>query len=124
MTKMDMVWIVVATLIFPQTSPGKTVSKKQIDEEVARLFGMTISPVMITKHLVNSVDRQADKANPQRGGSRNRYLFRGEDGRFRLYKTRDHATDAWEKTGPTNPAASAVETKFAELVTWYESAYR
>ena len=44
------------------------------------LIAAAITAVMIERHLVSSVDPMADKDQPQRGGSRNRYLFRTSDG--------------------------------------------
>jgi hypothetical protein len=122
MTKMDMVWVATAHLLHPNTSANFGVLKSQIDEEVGALFGATITPVMIERHLVNSVDRMADKDQPQRGGSRNRYLVRNGD-RYRLYKRADAATDAWEKTGPTHPDRAKIEQQYLHLVDWYESSY-
>ena len=77
---------------------------------------------MIERHLVNSVDRMADKEKPQRGGSRNRYLVRnGEE--YRLYKRTDTPTDAWEKTGPTHPDSTKIDQQFVRLIDWYENSY-
>ena len=50
MTKMDMVWIAVATLIGPQTARSVAVSKDDIDQRVHALFQTHITPVMITTH--------------------------------------------------------------------------
>ena len=119
---MSMVWVASASLLHPDASGARTVTKRQIDEQVESLFGASITPVMINKHLVNSEDRQADKSNPARGGSRNRYLVRDCSG-FRLYKKADAETDAWEKTGPTHPKREAVGGQFAHLVDWYERTY-
>jgi len=123
MTKMDMVWVVVATLLQPQTDEDTVVTKAQIDESVNAMFGETITPVMITRHLVNSVDRQADRDIPERGGSRNRYLFRDADGGYRLYKSQDHGSDAWEKTGPTHPDPNKLGAVHVPLVAWYQEKY-
>ena len=79
MTKMDMVWIAVASCIYPDVRSGRTVSKKAIDDKVKQLFEVEISPAMINQHLVGSVDRQARKGG-YGGGSRNRYLSKGENG--------------------------------------------
>ena len=122
MTKMDMVWVATANILYPHTEATLTVTKSQIDAEVNNLFGTSITPVMIRKHLVNSVDRMADKDQPQRGGSRNRYLVQiGEE--FRLYKRIDAATDAWEKNGPTHPDRPKIDQKFIHLIEWYEERY-
>ena len=120
---MDMVWITVASRIHPQTNEGVTVSKDQIDRTVVDLFQESITPVMITSHLVNSVDRQADAKNPERGGSRNRYLSRDDQGQYRLYKAGDRNSDAWEKTGPTCPSTENVPSQFHDLISWYQSEY-
>lgn len=123
MTKMDMVWVAVASLLHPRTNADVFVRKGQIDASVVELFNESIPSVLITHHLVNSVDRQADRAQPDRGGSRNRYLFRGEAGGYRLYKHADRNSDAWEKNGPTHPAAENVNREYAELLSWYENDY-
>ncbi|MCO6414088.1 MAG: hypothetical protein J5I92_15220 [Thiogranum sp.] len=122
MTKMDMVWVATANLLHPNTQAIFTVTKSQIEAEVDTLFGASITPVMIERHLVNSVDRMADKDQPQRGGSRNRYLVRN-GGEYRLYKRIDQSTDAWEKTGPTNPDKTRVDQQFVHLIDWYEGSY-
>ena len=123
MTKMDMVWVAVALLVHPRVEASVVVEKSQIDSKVLELFGETITLVMIDKHLVNSEDRQADRANPSRGGSRNRYLVRGERGSFRLYKQRDAESDAWDKTGPTHPHPHKTDPEYRYLVTWYQNEY-
>ena len=123
MTKMDMVWIAVADLIHPQTAPCVAVSKHAIDQRVYELFETRITPVMITAHLVNSVDRQSDVSNPARGGSRNRYLAKNPDGRFRLYKHSDAHTDAVDKTGSCHPSLHDVDEEFRHLISWYRTTY-
>lgn len=123
MTKMDMVWIAVATLIRPETASSVAVSKDDIDQRVYALFQTHITPVMITMHLVNSIDRQADTHNPRRGGSRNRYLAMNADGRYRLYKKSDQHTDAADKTGPIHPLVANIDREFEELVCWYLTFY-
>lgn len=130
MTKMDMIWVAVASMLHPETSASKTVTRGQIEAQVAKLFGASITPVMIERHLVSSEDRQADKADPRRGGSRNRYLFRtadgnapSRDGRFRLYKQADTKHDGWEKTGPTHPDPAAVAGEYRYLIEWYKGQY-
>ena len=122
MTKMDMVWVATANLLHPATTTTPTLTRGQIEAEVDTLFGETITPVMIERHLVNSVDRMADKDQPQRGGSRNRYLVRVGD-RYRLYKRTDSQTDAWEKTGPTHPNSESIDHQYVHLVDWYEQSY-
>ena len=122
MTKMDMVWVATATLLHPNTNSSLTVTRSQIEDEVNALFDESITPVMIERHLVNSVDRMADKKQPQRGGSRNRYLVQSGD-RYRLYKRADTCSDAWDKTGPTHPARENVTQGFLPLIDWYESNY-
>lgn len=123
MTKMDMVWISVATLIHPQTNAEIAVTKDEIERMVLSLFNETITPVMINSHLINSVDRQADQANPRRGGSRNRYLFRVAGDRFRLYKTTDQHSNAWDKTGPSSPIRENIDDSFHRLIDWYINGY-
>lgn len=123
MTKMDMVWVAVASLLHPRTRSDVFVRKSQIDARVLELFGATIPPVMITAHPVNSEDRQADRADPSRGGSRNRYLVRAETGGYRLYKNSDTASHGWEKSGPTDPHPRNVDSEYAHLLTWYEHEY-
>lgn len=123
MTKMDMVWVATARLLYPKTAESATVTRTQIQEEVDALFGSSITPVMIDKHLVHSIDRMADKNQPERGGSRNRYLVRNADG-FRLFKRKDAPKDGWEKTGPTHPNKMKVDQRFINLVDWYESSYQ
>lgn len=119
MIRMDMVWVAVATLIQSAKRTDVTVTKQQIDSKVKELFGTHITPVMISRHLVNSIDRQAAKDKPQRGGSRKRYLFKDQRGGFRLYKSSDYGSDGWDKTGPTHPEVNKVDVKYRSLVTWY-----
>ena len=123
MTKMDMIWIGVASLIYPQTSSNTFVRKANVEKIVSEMFGATITPVMLTKHLVNSEDRQADKDNPDRGGSRDRYLFKNSNGEFRLSKDQDSTSDGWDKKGPTHPDPSKLDEKFIELLEWYKNEY-
>ncbi len=121
MTKMDMIWVAVAKLLHPHTD--SSVTKSDIEDLVRKLFNTKITPVMINKHLVSSVDRQADKNNLRRGGSRNRYLFKETNGEFRLYKETDKGHDGWEKTGSTHPNFDDLPTEHQHLVTWYEDEY-
>jgi len=130
MTKMAMVWTAAASMLHPETAPTKTVTRSEIDATVWKLFEASITPVMIECHLVSSEDRMADKNQPQRGGSRNRYLFRTSDGalpsdegQFRLYKKIDAKYDGWDKTGPMHPDASVIPTKYTHLVEWYIAEY-
>ena len=123
MTKMNMVWIATAKCIYPNTQSAKTVPKEDIQEKVADLFGAKITPAMITRHLVNSVDRQANPKNNREGGSRNRYLVKDEKNRFRLYKRSDSSSDGVEKDGPCCPLRDQVGTEFNFLITWYWSNY-
>lgn len=125
-----MIWIAVATMLHPDTSSSRTVTRGQIEAQVSKLFGETITPIMIQRHLVSSEDRQADKTDPRRGGSRNRYLYRTEDGRapsrdgrFRLYKQADSKYDGWEKTGPTHPDPAAIAAEYRSLIEWYKGQY-
>jgi hypothetical protein len=130
MTKMDMIWIAVASMIHPSTVSSKTVSREQIETQVAKLFGAALTPVMIEKHLVSWEDRQADKDNLKRGGSRNRYLFKTSDGRtpsregwFRLYKVSDGVHDGWDKKGPACPNPEKVPKDYRHLIAWYKNQY-
>ena len=122
MTKMDMIWVATANLLHPNAASSRTVTRSQIEAEVNELFSESITRVMIERHLVNSVDRMADKDQPQRGGSRNRYLVSNGEG-YRLYKRSDFVSDAWEKTGPTHSDSEKVDQKFLPLIDWYESGY-
>jgi len=121
MTKMNMVWVAVAKLL--HSHPARSVTKSEIDRLVYELFQAEITPVMINVHLVASEDRQADKTNPQRGGSRNRYLSRENDGTFRLYKKSDEEYNGLDKTGPTHPPIKSLPDEYRYLVTWYKNEY-
>lgn len=127
---MDMIWVAVANMIHPITASSKTVTRGEIEAQVSELFGATLKPVMIERHLVSWEDRQANKTLPRRGGSRNRYLFKtsdghtpARDGRFRLYKAADGTHDGWEKVGRTCPDREAVADDHRHLVDWYETRY-
>ena len=131
MIKMDAIWLATAKLIYPGTSPARLVSRGDIEQEVANLFRMNITPVMLTKHLVSWENRQSDRTNPSRGGSRNRYLFRtveglrpSRDGDFRLYKQRDGEHDGVDKTGRTHPRSCDVPDEYRYLIEWYQAKYR
>ena len=126
MTKMDKIWIAVAKLLHPTTASSATVTRDEIEAEVSQLFGDALSRVMIDRHLVSFEDRQVDKNNPSRGGSRNRYLFRtcdgrlpSRDGRFRLYKAVDRAHDGDGKDGPVHPDVDNISGDYKYLVSWY-----
>lgn len=121
MTKMNMIWIAVAKILHSRSA--LSVTKSDIDRVVDELFQAEITPVMINVHLVASEDRQADKNNPQRGGSRNRYLSREIDGTFRLYKKSDEAHDGFDKTGPTHPSVDSLPDEYKHLVDWYKKEY-
>ena len=130
MTKMDMVWISLASLLYPNTSHTKTFSQQEIEAKVSELFNEKINSAMISSHLVSTIDRQADKKQPSRGGSRNRYLFRTTDGStpdaaggYRLFKSIDKKFDAWEKTGKTFPESHSIDVSFRNLITWYRAYY-
>lgn len=130
MIKMDMVWVATAKLIHPGISSSVLVARNEIQQEVARLFGEKITPVMIEKHLVSWEDRQADRTYPKRGGSRNRYLFRTEDGvspsgdgDFRLYRQSDAEYDGIDKTGRIHPEIDAIPERYHYLMEWYQSEY-
>ena len=130
MIKMDMIWIAVASLLYPEISPLHLVSRKNIEAQVWRLFSTKITPVMIEQHLVSWVDRQADNNQPNRGGSRNRYLFKTLDGvspsqkgDFRLYKRVDERYDGRDKTGRTHPDIDVIPSEFRHLCEWFETHY-
>jgi hypothetical protein len=130
MTKMNMIWIAVASMIYPESSSNRTVTRHEIQDRVTSLFGESITPIMVDRHLVSWEDRQADREIPQRGGSRNRYLFRtvtgcipSREGRFRLYKFADGAHDGWEKTGPACHNAADIDSEFLYLLNWYLQSY-
>ena len=127
---MDMVWVAVASLLHPETTALRTVTRSEIESQVLKLFGATLTTVMIERHLVSSEDRMADKEQPQRGGSRNRYLFRTSngttptrDGRFRLNKAADAMYNGWEKTGANHPDLEAVSPEYKPLLEWYGREY-
>jgi hypothetical protein len=130
MTKMDKIWIATALLIYPETRNTRLVSFEQIVNEVERLFDTEITPIMVYGHLVSWEDRQVDKDNPSRGGSRNRYLFRtndgatpASDGKFRLYKRSDGKFDGKDKIGKECPETSMVSPEYRYLLTWYQDVY-
>jgi hypothetical protein len=70
MFKMDKIWVATASLIYPDTSVDHLVTFQAILQEINRLFPTQITRVMISHHLVSWMDRQADQADPTRGGSR------------------------------------------------------
>jgi len=130
MIKMDMIWVATAKLIYPEIACSYLVSQKAIEQEVSRLFGVRITPVMLKKHLVSWEDRQADRTIPARGGSRNRYLFRtsdglspSPDGDLRLCKKIDSKYDGIDKTGRTCPEPDRIPEEYHYLIKWYESEY-
>lgn len=130
MYKMDMIWVAAATMIFPKTEATHLITINEILQQVTNLFDEQIHQVMIDKHLVSWEDRMADKSNPSRGGSRNRFLFRNLDGYspngagdFRLYKDQDNRFDGLDKTGPVHPKRVRVPQDFHYLIEWYEKKY-
>jgi excisionase family DNA binding protein len=131
MTKMDKIWVALANLIHPQTSQNILMTSRDIVGEVQRIFpGTDITPVMLEKHLVSWEDRMADKKIPARGGSRNRYLFRTDNGStpsasgdFRLYKRTDAPHDGWEKTGKICPGPNDVLPQYRTLISWHQNHY-
>ncbi|MEX2720360.1 MAG: hypothetical protein Q6362_002940 [Candidatus Wukongarchaeota archaeon] len=130
MTKMDKIWVATASLIYPDVNCKKCISESQITSQVTEMFNTKITPIMLRVHLVSSMDRMADKKNPARGGSRNRYMFRTNDGirpyhkgNFRLYKSKDGQYDGWEKVGKTCPRKGDVDKEFHHLIEWYENNY-
>jgi hypothetical protein len=130
MIKMDKIWIAAASLLYPDTSAARLITLKEMLEEINRLFPTKITPVMITHHLVSWVDRQASKANPAMGGSRNRYLFRTRDGLspsgrgdFRLYKEMDGRFDGVDKTGRVRPEENQIPPEYFYLLEWHRNDY-
>ncbi|HRJ50065.1 MAG TPA: hypothetical protein PKU91_06010 [Phycisphaerales bacterium] len=132
MTKMDMIWCATASLIHPAMGCVRTVPLDAILAKVASLYGddLKITPVMVTHHLVSWQDRQADQSHPDRGGSRNRYLFRTVDGRtpapngdFRLSKSIDHQYDGWDKNGPASPRHDVLNEDARGFVKWFRDQY-
>lgn len=129
-SKMDMIWIATAKLIHPSVSATTLVDGGLIQQEIARIFHETITPVMLNKHLVSWENKQTNPKTGSGGGSRNRYLFRTTDGltpdargRFRFYKHTDSTYDGTDKTGPTCPERQAVQEQYWYLLDWYESKY-
>ena len=127
---MDMCWIAAAILIHPQTDPIFLVSNGLIERKVKSMFGEDITRIMIDRHLVSWEDRQADKTQPKRGGSRNRYFFRtidgqkpAENGKFRLYKLSDSVYDGMDKTGKIHPDPTEIPQEYHYLLDWYQSEY-
>jgi hypothetical protein len=130
MIKMDRIWVATASLIYPDTSADHLVTSEAILQEINRLFPTQITPVMITRHLVSWVDRQAHQAHPSRGGSRNRYLFRTRDGRtpsgqgdLRLYKEIDSQFDGIDKIGRVRPEENQIPAKYHILLEWHNNEY-
>ena len=74
-TRMDRIWVATASLICPNIGSTALVSNDEILNKVNARFPINITPIMLTEHLVSWVDRQVDKNDPNRGGSRNRHLF-------------------------------------------------
>ena len=129
-TKMDKIWVTTAMLLHPDTTNQKLVTRREIENLVWQEWQTEITPIMIEKHLVSWEDRQADKKNISRGGSRNRYLFKtvngatpSSAGKFRLYKKDDEQYDGWDKTGPTYPKKINFNDKYHYLIDWYLRAY-
>ncbi len=130
MTKMDKIWISVATLLHPQDAANNLVTYKEIIVKIDELFNIVISPVMLEKHLVSIIDRQANRRDKRQGGARNRYLFRSLDGKtpnasgyYRLYKALDQKYDAWDKTGKTHPFRDDIDKEYNYLLNWYIESY-
>ena len=127
---MDRIWVATASLIYPEIKSTVLVSYDDILNKVNERFPINITPIMLTHHLVSWEDRQADKKNPKRGGSRNRYLFCTldgyepiENGFFRLYKKSDSQFDGWDKTGKIRPENIKIPPEFRYLIDWHENDY-
>lgn len=130
MNKMDQIWVATATLIYPNIECTYLVSGSQIIEQIKAMFNADITPVMLNAHLVSFIDRHANVQNQNRGGSRNRYLFRTIDGNtpnsngdFRLFKSRDQQYDGWDKTGKTCPTMEDIDKNYYYLINWYNQEY-
>lgn len=131
MTKMDKIWIATASLLYPETSTHKLLDENGINEQIKKFWpGIDIDMRMLREHLVSTVRRVQNPQNPNAGGSRNRYLFRSEDGispsikgKFRLYKGVDSQFDGKEKDGKYHPSREDIETGFQYLVDWYCNFY-
>jgi hypothetical protein len=130
MSDMDKLWIATASLLHPATAPDHLVTVPQIRIEYQRLFGGSLSTTLV-QHLVSWKPRNIDKDNPSRGGSRNRYFFRTDDGAtpspnggYRLYKSPDITFDGVGKDGPTCPRVGGIGEQFHFLRDWYLSDYQ
>ena len=129
-TKQDMIWCAVASLVYPETSSNYLVSEEDLVREVQRLFGATLTPLQYQWHLVSWRDRMANKKTPSRGGCRLRYLFRTKDGQscdrqgdYRLYRLEDRRYDGRDKDGRTHPEKSSLRPEHGYLVDWYLARY-
>lgn len=132
MTDMDKLWVTVAKLVYPVTHNNHLVDTAKIGKEYQSLFDDKISASLIS-HLVSWKARNLDKENPSRGGSRNRYFFRTDDGMnpsfnggggYRLYKNTDSLFDGEGKDGPTCPREDKIPEEFRFLRTWYLHDYQ
>lgn len=130
MTKMDKLWVTVAKLLYPETHNNHLVDSAEIKKEYKSLFGVEISPHLIF-HLISWKARNIDKENPSRGGSRNRYFFKTDDGinpslngGYRLYKNTDSFFDGEGKDGPICPHEDRMPVEFHFLRNWYLEDYQ
>lgn len=131
MNKMTRYWVATASLLYPDTSPEQLVTLDQIRQKHQELFREALAK-SLEQQLISWKRRYADNEYPTRGGSRNRYLFRTDDGRtpaplgrFRLYKLIDTDYDGLEKSfGPTCPDREVVQREFHYLIDWYLASYR
>jgi len=131
MNKMTKYWVATASLLYPATSPEQLVTRDQIRRQHQELFGEALTQ-SLEQQLISWKRRYADNQIPTRGGSRNRYLFRTDDGRtpdpngrFRLYKISDSDYDGTDKSsGPTCPVREEVQAEFRYLIDWYIASYR
>jgi hypothetical protein len=131
MNKMTKYWLATASLLYPATSPELLVTLNQIGHKHQELFGEALAR-NLEQQLISWKPRYADNKIPTRGGSRNRYLFRTDDGRtpsprgrFRLYKLSDAEHDGPEKSsGPMCPARAEVQEEFRYLIDWYLACYQ
>ncbi len=63
MTKMDKIWVALASLLHPHTESTFVVNPQDVVAEVRREWRTEITPIMLDTHLVSWKDRQADTSN-------------------------------------------------------------
>jgi hypothetical protein len=123
MTKMDKTWISVTSLIYPETDSKTGVLSKEVASKMVSMFGTKADSSYLNTHLVSFKDKQCDKNDTSRGGSRNRYLFKTIDGKIRLYKNMDMEFDGWDKSGKICPKKEDINSEYHHLLDWYRNQY-